>query len=345
MKFIKSKSAPKGGKSGDKGKFPSNPGLRGIRAVVETVVIVLLLRALVVEAHAVPTGSMIPTILPGEYLLAEKLSYRFGEPQPGDVVVFKFPLEPKIDYVKRCLAVGGQTFEIRDRRVILDGVEVPDKHAHFENTLPPVPNVFGISPREWQRSWENRDVFTVINGAINSRPAAVKSLYAFVAVHEAAKDGVALDIDSLEAIIARINPQAQTWDQYARGVLAQGLEIYFGDDFSHEKTVPIVEKALQYSIQQLIYFSVSDNFQEVTIPEGNIMCVGDNRDHSYDSRFWGPVPLSAVKGRPTLIYFSVEVQPPAIGKTPTIFDNIWVIFASFFRPQDMRPERFFTLMF
>ncbi|MCK5833517.1 signal peptidase I [bacterium] len=312
---------------------------------METVVVVLLLRAFVVEAHAVPTGSMIPTILPGEYLLAEKLSYRFGDPQGGDVVVFKYPVEPKVDYVKRCLAVGGQTFEIKDRKPIIDGLEVPDSHAHFENTLPPVPNILGISDSDWQKAWESRDLFGQVMKLVSQKPGIVKSLYAFVATYEANSAGMEIEYDSLRTAITNITPKSNRWDEYLRIALIEGFEAYLDTDFSSEEVIPIINKALTYNMQQLIYFSISDNFQKVTIPEGYLMCIGDNRDQSYDSRFWGPVPLDNVKGRPSMIYYSVEVQPPAPGKTPTIFDNILIIFKSWFHPKEIRPDRFFTLLF
>ncbi len=339
MKFIKNKSDFK------KTNTKSRAFLGGLRAVVETVVIVLLLRAFVVEAHAVPTGSMIPTILPGEYLLAEKLSYRFSDPKPGDVVVFKYPLEPKVDFVKRCLAIGGQTFEIRDRVPFVDGVEAPDPHAHFENTLPPFPNVLDLSQSDWQRVWESRDLFGQVQKIIAQRPGIVKSLFCFVASYEAERAGLEIDFDSLRAIVANIHPKANTWDEYLRTALLSGFEEYLGDSFSPTEINPIVEKSLQYSIQQLLYFSISDNFPPVKVPDGHLMCIGDNRDQSYDSRFWGPVPLANVKGRPSMIYYSVEVKPPSPGKTPTILDNIFVLLSSFFHPKDIRPVRFFTLLF
>ena len=339
MKFIKTKSEIKKTHSTGKKLFGS------AWAIVETVAVVLLLRAFVVEAHAVPTGSMIPTIMPGEYLLSEKLSYRFGKPQIGDVVVFKYPLQPKVDYVKRCLATGGQTFEIRDRKPFVDGIEQPDSHAHFVNTLPPMPNLFGMSPADWQEAWESRDLFGQVQKRVAQRPDIVKSLYGFVAAYEARRVGMDVEFDSLRSIIDDIKPNAQTWDEYLRTALSRGFKQYLGDDFSSEKIAPVLDKALSYNLQQLVYYSIADNFNEITVPEGQIMCLGDNRDESYDSRFWGSVPLENVKGRPAMIYYSVKMAPPKPGKTPTIIDNILAIFASFLHPGDIRPARLFTLLF
>ncbi len=339
MEFIKKKSEIR--KTDSKGKKI----LGTFRTIVETVAIVLLLRAFVVEAHAVPTGSMIPTIIPGEYLLAEKLSYRFGDPQIGDVVVFKYPVQPKVDYVKRCLAIGGQTFEIRDRVPYVNGIAQPDSHAHFVNTLPPMPNFLDIPQEKWQKAWESRDLFGEVQKSVNHKPGILKSYYAFVTAYEAGNAGMDIQFDSLRTLVVNISPKTNTWSEYFRTSLFKGLQEYLGEDFSSEKITPIIDSALDYNIQQLIYYSISDNFQMVTIPEEHIMCMGDNRDQSYDSRFWGSVPLDNVKGRPTMIYYSIDIKPPDPGKPPTIIDNILGIFKSFLHPSEIRPSRMFTLLF
>lgn len=92
-----------------------------------------LSRALVFEAFRIPSPSMLPALVPGDYLLSFKLGYglrnpfsrawlwRFAEPRPGDVVVFVPPSKPGEDYVKRVVAVAGETVEVRGGRVFVDG--------------------------------------------------------------------------------------------------------------------------------------------------------------------------------------------------------------------------------
>ncbi|RMF61529.1 MAG: signal peptidase I [Calditrichaeota bacterium] len=116
------------------------------RETVEAVLIALLaamfLRAFVVQAFRIPTGSMKDTLLVGDFLLVNKFIYgvrtpdhipilnaripffrlpAFKKPHNGDVVVFKYPKDESLDYIKRCIAVGGQTVEVRNGDVYIDG--------------------------------------------------------------------------------------------------------------------------------------------------------------------------------------------------------------------------------
>jgi len=339
MRFIKEKSPTKKTSSSAK-RF-----LGGLRAIVEAIVIVLLLRAFVVEAHAVPTGSMIPTILPGEYLLAEKISYRFGNPDVGDVVVFKYPLQPKVDYVKRCVATAGQRIAIKDGMLYINGAAVPDSHANFSEEFPPLPNLFDIPPEKWQQSWENRTLMTDIAAHLQQRPDIIIRYCTFLAAYNANKAGVEVDYDSLLEAVSQVKINAVTWEDYQRTALNEGFNAVLGDEYSLEKVMPIIQMSLITNFYGIANIVIMNNFAEVTVPDGCIFCMGDNRHHSLDSRFWGPVPLENVKGRPIVLYYSVEVDPPKPGKAPTMFDNILILIGSFFRPWDVRASRFFRLLF
>ena len=106
-----------------------------LRDILETVLIALLIailvRALVVERFLVDGPSMEPTLWNGQSLLVYKLAYRFGQPKRGDVVVFRYPLDPGRDYVKRCVAVGGDTIEMRVGRVYVNGQLVEEPYVRF----------------------------------------------------------------------------------------------------------------------------------------------------------------------------------------------------------------------
>lgn len=95
-----------------------------VRDIVETVLIslliALLVRTFVVERFLVDGPSMEPTMWTGESLLVYKLAFRFTTPKRGDIVVFKYPLNPDKDYVKRVIAVGGDTVEMRLGRVYVN---------------------------------------------------------------------------------------------------------------------------------------------------------------------------------------------------------------------------------
>lgn len=96
-----------------------------VRDIVQTVLIALvlaiLIRTFVVETFIVDGPSMEPTLWNGEKLLVSKLAYRLGQPKRGDIIVFRYPLDPSKDYVKRVVAVGGDTVELRLGRLYVNG--------------------------------------------------------------------------------------------------------------------------------------------------------------------------------------------------------------------------------
>ena len=85
------------------------------------VLIALFLRAFVVEAFKIPSGSMIPTLEIGDHIFVNKFIYDFRKPHRGDVIVFKYPPDPSQDYIKRVVGVEGDRVEVRDGRVWVNG--------------------------------------------------------------------------------------------------------------------------------------------------------------------------------------------------------------------------------
>jgi signal peptidase I len=105
--------------------------------LVETVVLVglafllaMTIRAAVAEAFEVPSGSMEPTIMTHDRILADKLSPRFSSPRVGDVVVVKNPMGGQIPFVKRVIALQGQTVDVRDHAVWVDGKKLSEPYTH-----------------------------------------------------------------------------------------------------------------------------------------------------------------------------------------------------------------------
>ena len=102
----------------------------------------LLLKAFLVEVFVIPSGSMEPTLMIDDRVVVYKLGYRFHEVNRGDVVVFRRPGEDSDadDLIKRVVAVGGETFEIRDGRVHIDGTRLEEPYLpDVERTLPKAP--------------------------------------------------------------------------------------------------------------------------------------------------------------------------------------------------------------
>ena len=108
-------------------------------AILVAVLLALLIRTFVVQAFKIPSGSMIPTLLVGDHILVNKFIYRFTDPKRGDVIVFKFPVDESRDFIKRIIAVGGDTVQVKDNRVWLNGKLIDEPYVlpgSFRNTPP-----------------------------------------------------------------------------------------------------------------------------------------------------------------------------------------------------------------
>jgi signal peptidase I len=110
----------------------------GARSLASTIFVVLLLRAFVVSAYEIPSGSMIPTLQVGDRIWVNKLVYGvrlpftdiklgtgFRPPRRGEIIVFSHPKKPQIDLIKRVVAVGGDTIEMRDQVLFINGQPMP----------------------------------------------------------------------------------------------------------------------------------------------------------------------------------------------------------------------------
>ncbi len=172
-------------------------------AIGMALLLALFIRTFIVQAFKIPSGSMIPTLQIGDHILVNKLSYgvripfwehylaTFQNVQRGDVIVFIFPEDRSKDFIKRVVAVAGDSVEVRGKKVYINGKQVDDPHAHFEGDDPQAP---GLPSR--------------------------------------------------------------------------------------------------------------DGYGPRVVPANHVFVMGDNRDRSYDSRFWGFVSLEDVRGKAFLIYWS-----------------------------------------
>jgi len=106
-----------------------------VEAALWAVVLTLILRAFVIQAFRIPSESMLDTLLVGDFLFVNKFEYGpkipfthvrlpgLRGPRTGDIIVFQFPGNPSLDYIKRCVAAGGQTVEVRDS--VPDNIQLP----------------------------------------------------------------------------------------------------------------------------------------------------------------------------------------------------------------------------
>ncbi len=107
----------------------------------------LFIRTFIVQAFKIPSGSMLPTLQIGDYILVNKFIYGvklpftdftlipFGRPEVNDIIVFKYPVNPKLDYIKRVIAVAGDEVEIRDKKIFINKQPVIDSHGVFSDPL------------------------------------------------------------------------------------------------------------------------------------------------------------------------------------------------------------------
>ena len=117
--------------------------------IVLAVALALFVRTFFIQAFRIPSESMEDTLLVGDFLFANKLIYgpklplvdwrlpAIREPKPGDIIIFKYPVDPKVDYIKRCVAVEGQTVELVDNQLYVDGVLQDEEFTKY---------VFGSRP-------------------------------------------------------------------------------------------------------------------------------------------------------------------------------------------------------
>lgn len=106
------------------------------KSLFPILLIVLLFRSFLFEPFKIPSGSMIPTLLIGDFIVVNKFAYGLrlpvvntkfmsvGEPERGDVVVFRYPVDPKINFIKRMIGLPGDTITWRDKRLFINGEEI-----------------------------------------------------------------------------------------------------------------------------------------------------------------------------------------------------------------------------
>lgn len=102
---------------------PSAPSsLReNLESILWAAALALVIRTFIVAPFKIPSGSMRPTLIEGDRILVSKFLYHFREPQRGEIIVFRFPDNPKRPFIKRLIAVGGDRVEIRDSHIVING--------------------------------------------------------------------------------------------------------------------------------------------------------------------------------------------------------------------------------
>ena len=221
---------------------PKSPVREFFEQGLITVIMALFLMTFIAQAVAVPTGSMQNTINIGDHLFVNK--FIFGKPTPvlgrllptrqirrGDIIVFKLPSDPKINYVKRVIGLPGDTVQVKGHRVFINGQELPEERALVRMTPEPVPElpVVKVEPKP-EGAWYR----------------------------------VFYDVDKYSG----------------------------GDDFE---------------VKPQAIYGVSE---PVKVPEDKYFVMGDSRDNSEDSRYWGFVPRENIFARALYVHLSFDPSAP-----------------------------------
>lgn len=106
------------------------------REIIESVVLAVILAAVIriwlLEPFYIPSPSMEPTLYPKDRIIVNKIIYKFRPPERGDVVVFKYPLDPQRDFIKRVIAFEGETVEVRNNYVFINGKRLDEPYLPHE---------------------------------------------------------------------------------------------------------------------------------------------------------------------------------------------------------------------
>jgi signal peptidase I len=140
-----------------------------VKPVLIAVGVTLLLRFFVLEAFRVPTGSMEDTIMPGDFVLTEKVSLRFSEPEVGEVVVFNNPANDGTVLVKRVIAKAGQTVDLQNGSVYINGVPLDEPYTGSKVSNPLASQMPGIPEITYPYTVPEGCIWVMGDNRVNSR--------------------------------------------------------------------------------------------------------------------------------------------------------------------------------
>lgn len=297
--------------------------------VAETLVYVFFVMTFLLQSFVIPTGSMIDNLLVGDHLLVGKVSYSdsLGKldslvfPQTkierGMIVTFRAPHEMEKEYVKRVIALPGETVKIVKQQVYINGQPLKEEYKnHFDN------KIYYIADG-------NRIMEELIEGEDGAADTLVKTIISDEEktrsdeVYKKGSDGKFSFIDKTEQPLGTYN------DIHVYSTNDNDLEpTWCRDNFPLDYMTYDVEP--MFNIYKSYWSSLINTVEGKVfkVPEGHYFCMGDNRDNSLDSRFWGPVPKNLITGKPWRIYWSFdstteEYLTPGLGyKIKDIFKTI-----------------------
>ena len=129
-----------------------------VKIIVSAALIAFVLNTFIIANSEVPSGSMENTIMTGDRVIGSRLSYRFEDPKRGDIAIFRFPDNEKIYYVKRIIGLPGETVDIVDGKVYINGSDEPlDEPYIREPMIPEAPMHFEVPENSYFMMGDNRN--------------------------------------------------------------------------------------------------------------------------------------------------------------------------------------------
>jgi signal peptidase I len=277
-----------------------------VESIGAAVLIALALRAFVIEAFKIPSSSMYPTLEIGDHIFVNKFIYgvripftntklfELRGPRHGEVIVFMQPCMPDRDYIKRVVAVGGETVEVRCNVVYVDGKEIPSKLDQAEpcRYMDREENKPDWFPRTCSRYRETARGLAYDTYHDPERPMRDERRLAGDLMDPDAKDFPKFG-DALRNC-SNVRP-----DEGGPAANQQPGKLVETDPAPSD-TVKKLKRASSACDPQLHY----------VVPEGHVFVMGDNRDNSNDSRYWGSVPVENIKGKALFIWLSYKDWGP-----------------------------------
>ena len=300
------------------------------KAIVFIVLTVLLVKVTVLEAYIVPTGSMENTIMTGDFLIGSRFVYgmrtpdwigipytdigffipyikfpEFKIPTTGDVLIFKYPRDKYVKYVKRCVAGPGDTLIVREKKLYVNGVEVPMWENGKYLTAP------------MQKNYRQSDIFLSSETNINKDnigPIYVPKSGDVFQIHEETNWRFLLPIILMEehtAILENNEVEYEFTLQDPNELFRRkGKEDVYENYFPKGPLLTPWSKAIKdEDFQFLVIDGIpASEWTEYKVSQNYYWAMGDNRDNSLDSRYWGYIPENNILGEALFTYFSLDLD-------------------------------------
>ncbi|MGH7442789.1 MAG: signal peptidase I [bacterium] len=259
----------------------------------------LIIRALLVEAYSIPSESMVPTLLVGDHLLVSKTTFGWPDPfGPGrlfqyrpvrrdEVVIFIPPNDPKVSYVKRCVGIPGDLVEVRDKVVYINGrpLDVPYSYGRLSAVAPG-------SVKALTKAYEN---YLARPAVMSLRERNDPDSPADYATTWLGPIQLPLGTYYLEAAAAFVRPYARIEDIRTAG----SYEVEYKGGVE-----PVVPSQPNWARDH--HEGNRDWFGPYRLAKDEYWMMGDNRDNSLDSRYFGPVKANELRGTPIVRYWPLD---------------------------------------